>query len=55
MRLPLRARAARLFVAAGLAASALLPGAAATVRAADPLVLKVGRTRTCRSSTRSTR
>jgi len=42
MRLPLRARAARLFVAAGLAASALLPGAAATVRAADPLVLKVG-------------
>src|SRR4029079_13683795 len=42
MRLPLRARAARLLVAAGLAASALLPGTAATVRAADPLVLKVG-------------
>ena len=42
MRLPLRARAARLLVATGLAASALLPGAAATVRAADPLVLKVG-------------
>jgi peptide/nickel transport system substrate-binding protein len=42
MRLPLRARAGRLLVAAGLAVSALLPGAAATVRGADPLVLKTG-------------
>jgi len=42
MRQPLRARAARLLVATGLAASALLPAAAANVRAADPLVLKVG-------------
>src|SRR4029079_8656892 len=42
MRQPLRARAARLLVATGLAASALLPAAAANVRSADPLVLKAG-------------
>src|SRR4029453_11752982 len=41
MRLPLRARAARLLVAIGLAVSAMLPGAA-TVGAADPLILRAG-------------
>src|SRR3954453_15173394 len=38
-----RARAARLAVAAGLVATALLPGAPA-VHAADPVVLRVGTT-----------
>ena len=41
MRLPVRARAARLLVAVGLAVSTLLPGAA-SVGAADPLVLRAG-------------
>jgi peptide/nickel transport system substrate-binding protein len=41
MRMPLRARAARLLVATGLALSAILPGAA-SVGAADPLVIKAG-------------
>ena len=41
MRMPLRARAARLLVATGLALSAILPGAASAT-AADPLVIKAG-------------
>jgi peptide/nickel transport system substrate-binding protein len=41
MRTPLRERVARLLVAAGLAASAILPGAAA-VKSAGPLVIKAG-------------
>jgi peptide/nickel transport system substrate-binding protein len=49
MRASLRARAARMAVAAGLVATALLPGAGA-VHAADPVVLRVGTTQDLDSS-----
>ncbi len=44
MRSPLRARVARALAASALALSSILPAAAATVRAADPVILKVGTT-----------